>query len=414
MKTKNNLFIRQILKFLSLKLNLIMTLILIIVFVLLYFANIFGSNNGNVTWIFSSSMQTLAALIALLPISYSYYLHNIEAVKGDNYDNYIIKKLEKDVYHEMMFVIIYSLVIIIFNLINLYLIYTLKSALFTAFLTVLAIQFLVVYIYRLFDPERVNNILKDLDKTVIDPYQKKVSLDLFITQYLDLETAVKDYISNGNDNEMIDKLPLYDIVDNLSKDFPEIDKYYDTFKEIIYHRNNLIHNYHDVEVDYSKYEKIIDLINIFEKHNVYFVTQNIFSSVIKIKDTIVSSLKEYFIQSSSLKQFDENYLSDFVEDICSELHSHFVSDYYITRSVNGTLDTDFEILQNNYSNRKLVGIDIRTADTKKFKELATAFFKRMANRYLYLFIINYDYKNNLFEVSYLTKGNEIRNVIVKP
>ncbi len=414
MKVKKHQFLKQIFKFLLLKQNIIMTLILVIVFVVLYIVNIFGANNSNVTWIFSSSMQTLAALIALLPISYSYYLHNIEAAKGDNYDNYIIKKLEKDVYYEMMFVIIYSLVIIVFNLINLYLIYTLKSALFTAFFSVLAIQYLVVYIYRLFDPERVNNILKDLDKIVINPGQKKVSLDQFITQYLNLETAVKDYISNENDNELIDKLPLYDIVDNLSKDFPEINKHFDTFKEIIYHRNNLIHNYHDVEVDYSKYEKIMDLLNVFEKHNIYFITQSIFSSVAKVKDLIIASLKEYFIETNSLKQFDENYLTDFVEDICSMLHSHFVNDYYITRSVNGTMDTDFEVIQNNYSNRKLVGIDIRTADTKKFKELAKAFYKRMKNRYLYLFIINYDHKNNSFEVSYLTKGNEEKSVIVKP
>ena len=124
--------------------------------------------------------------------------------------------------------------------------------------------------------------------------------------------------------------------------------------------------------------------------------------------------KNTFIESTSLKQFDENYLTDFVEDICSVFHSHFVNDYYITKSVNGTMDTDFEIIQNNYSNRKLVGIDIRTADAKKFSELAQAFYKRMTHRYLYLFIINYDHKNNLFEVSYLTKGNEVRNVIVKP
>lgn len=410
MEKDKNLFFKQLLKFLTLKQNIILFSVLLVIFVVIYFVFTLNPNDANVTWIFSSSMQTLAALIALLPISYSYYLHNIEAAKKDDYDNYIIKKLEKDVYYEMMFVIIYSLIIIIYNLINLFLIYSIETALLSGFFTVLAIQLLVIYIYRLFDPERVNNILRELDKTTVKENQIKISLDQFITQYLNLETTIKDYISNENDNELIDDVPLYNIVDNLSKDFPEINKYYDTFKEIIFHRNNLIHNYHDVVVDYSKYERIIELIAIFKKHNEYFVTKNIFTDASNIREIIVKTLNEYLVESNSLKAMDGNYLEDFKEDIISLFRSHFVSNYYFTRSLADATDTDFEIIQNNYSNRKIVGIDIRTVDAKLFYTIATSYFNRLNDRYLYLFIINYDYKNNAFDLFYRSKTKGIKSI----
>ena len=410
MEKEKNLFFKQLLKFLTLKQNIILFFGLLIIFVVIYLVFTLNPNDANVTWIFSSSMQTLAALIALLPISYSYYLHNIEAAKKDDYDNYIIKKLEKDVYYEMMFVIIYSLIIIIFNLISLFLVYSIQAALFSAFFTVLAIQLLVIYIYRLFDPERVNNILRELDKTIVQKDQIKISLDQFITQYLNLESSVKDYISNENDNELIDDIPLYNIVDNLSKDFPEINKYYDTFKEIIFHRNNLIHNYHDVVVDYSKYEKIIDLINIFQKHNQYFITQNIFTDSSSIRVIIDKTLKEYLVESNSLKAMDGNYLEDLKEDVISLFRSHFVSTYYFGRGLTDATDTDFEIIQNNYSNRKIVGIDIRTVDSKLFHSIATSYFNRLKDRYLYLFIINYDYQNNAFDLFYRTKTKAIKSI----
>ncbi len=353
-------------------------------------------------------MQTLAALIALLPISYSYYIHNMEDVKKDDYDGYIIKKLKKDVYYEMMFVIIYSLFVIIFNLFNLYLIYNIKSALFTIFLTAVAIQFLVIYIYRLFDPDRVKSILKDLDKSSMNKSQVKISLDEFITQYLNLETAIKDYISNENDNELIDKLPLYDIVDNLSKDFPEINKYYESFKEIIYHRNNLIHNYHDVGVDFEKYEKINELIRIFDRKNQDFVMDNIFASVSSINSIIEKTLSEYLLELQSLKEMEDNYLGDLRENICSLFHSHFVNNYYYAKSLDEATEADFEIIQNNYSNRKIVGIDIRTVDSKELKNIAEPYFNRLNDRFIYLLLINFNHKNHSFEIIYKTKDNKTK------
>lgn len=408
MEKEKKQWLNQIYKFLTLKQNIILFVILTALFITAYFIADLNPNDNNVTWIFSSSMQTLAALIALLPISYSYYIHNMEDAKKDDYDGYIIRRLQKDVYYEMMFVIVYSLLVIIFNLFNLYLIYNLKSALFTVFLTALAIQFLVIYIYRLFDPERVNSILKDLDKASSKQSKIKVSLDEFITQYLNLERAVKDYISNENDNELIDNLPLYDIVDNLSKDFEELDKHYADFKEIIYHRNNLIHNYQDVQVDYEKYEKIQDLISIFEKYNQYFITSHIFNNITDITEKIDITLSEYLLESKSMKEIDENYLSDLKADICSLFHSHFVSDYFITKSLDEATETDFEVIQNNYSNRKIVGIDLRTVDSKKLNAVAEPYFKRLRLRFLYLFLINYNHDNNSFDIIYKTKDFKTR------
>ncbi|MBN2540837.1 MAG: hypothetical protein JXB08_04860 [Bacilli bacterium] len=406
-KEKHQLW-NQISRFILLKQNIIIFFCLLALFMASYFFMNLNTNDNNVTWIFSSSMQTLAALIALLPISYSYYLHNIENAKKDDYDSYIIRRLQKDVYYEMMFVIIYSLFVIIFNLFNLYMIYSIKNALFTVFFTALAIQFLVIYIYRLFDPDRVNSILRDLDKKSEKQSDIKVSLDEFITQYLNLETAVKDYISNENDNEMIDKLPLYDIVDNLSKDFENLSRHYDTFKEIIYHRNNLIHNYNVVEVDYEKYEKILDLISVFEKYNQHFITQHVFSGINSVMETIEKTLSEYLLESISLRAMDENYLADLKSDICSLLHSHFVSNYYITKSLNDASETDFEIIQNNYSNRKIVGIDIRTVHSKQLTKVSEPYFKRLKERFLYLFLINYNVSNNGFEIIYKTSDNKTK------
>lgn len=406
-KEKHQLW-NQISRFILLKQNIIIFLCLLALFLASYFFMNLNTNDNNVTWIFSSSMQTLAALIALLPISYSYYLHNIENAKKDDYDSYIIRRLQKDVYYEMMFVIIYSLFVIIFNLFNLYMIYSIKNALFTVFFTALAIQFLVIYIYRLFDPDRVNSILRDLDKKSEKQSDIKISLDEFITQYLNLETAVKDYISNENDNEMIDKLPLYDIVDNLSKDFEDLNRHYDTFKEIIYHRNNLIHNYNVVEVDYEKYEKILDLISVFEQYNQHFITQHVFSGINSVMETIEKTLSEYLLESISLRAMDENYLGDLKTDICSLLHSHFVSNYYITKSLNDASETDFEIIQNNYSNRKIVGIDIRTVHSKQLTKVSEPYFSRLRERFLYLFLINYNVSNNGFEIIYKTTDNKTK------
>ena len=406
-------FIKRALKFLSNLYNVILTLILIIVFVLFRFVIQIDLTAANVTWIYSSSMQTLAALIALLPISYGYYINNIDDAKSEEFDSYVIERLKSDVYYNMMTVILYSLFVIILNLISFFVNYNVMAAFIIALLTIQGIGLIALYIYRLFDPNQVREVLKEFDTSKdIDPNQKLISLDSFITEYLELESQVKDFISNENDSELVDNLPLYDIVDNLSKDFPEIQEHYDTFKEIIFHRNNLIHNYTDTVVDFSKYEKMIDLKELFEKWNIAFVQKKIFGNVVKIKNTIEKVLQEFKIDHQNKTVVEGTELEDYKEEMVSLLHSYFVSDYYFTKSLDNAGDTDFEVIQNNYSERKLIGIDIKAIHKRNTTQISNAFFKRMEGRFLYLFLINFEPTQKVFTVQYKTKDNELRNFII--
>ncbi|MBN2605469.1 MAG: hypothetical protein JXR62_06590 [Bacilli bacterium] len=410
-------FMKQIFKFLFLMNNLILGFFVIGFLIFIYQYNYLYNSNDNYTWIYSASMQTLAALIALLPISFSYYLHKIEDQKSKEFDSYILKKLEKDVYYEMMFVIMFSLLSIIINLGSLFFRFNYSTAVIATGFTLFSVQFVVIYIYRLFDPDRVFDILKEFDvETEIstEGTQKIVTLDEFITIYLQLETVVKDYISNENDNSLIDKLPLYDIVDNLSKDFPVLEEYYKDFKEIIFHRNNLIHNYNEVTVDYNKYSRILELIKVFEKYNDQFISDKIFSNVSAVKNIIEIALTEYSSDYRNKdKSVDNIQISTYEEDVSSLLQSYFISDYYETLDFEESEDMDFEIIQNNYSNRKLLGIDFKMTDSKNFKILSKPLLSKLMNKYLYIFIINYDLALNQFEVHYLTKDKKQRSDIFK-
>jgi len=359
-------------------------------------------------------MQTLAALIALLPISYGYYINNIDDEKNDELDGYIIEKLKSDVYHNMMTVIIYSLFVIILNLIGFFIVFNVMFAFIIALLTIEGIGLIAIYIYRLFDPNQVRIVLKEFDSNYdIDPDQKQISLDTFISEYLELETQVKDFVSNENDNELADGLPLYDIVDNLSKDFPEIQENFDIFKEIIFHRNNLIHNYTDTVVDYGKYSKMIELKELFEKFNTMFVQKRIFGNVVKIKNTIEKVIKEYRTDYQNASVVEGDVPSDFKEEIVSLLHSYFVSDYYFSKSLDNARDTDFELIQNNYSERKLLGIDIKSINKRSVTQISSSFFKRMNSRFLYVFLINFEPTSRAFTVQSKTKDNELRTYTVK-
>jgi hypothetical protein len=369
---------------------------------------------NNVTWIYSSSMQTLAALIALLPISYGYYINNLDNEKNEGIDSYVINRLKSDVYYDMMTVIVYSLFVIVVNLLSFYLAYSVIFSLIVGLLTIEGIGLISLYIYRLFDPNKVKEIFKEFDTaTDKSSTDQSVSLDTFITKYLELETAVKDFISNKNDNELIDKLPLYDIVDNLSKDFPEINEHYETFKEIIYHRNNVIHNYIETIVDNSKYQKILELTDLFDKYNNMFIQKNIFGNVVKIKNVIEVCIKEYLVDTQNDQLEIGSIAEDFKEDIASLLRSYFISDYYNTLSLDKAKDTDFEVIQNNYSERKLVGIDVKSIIPKNLKSIANSYFQRLQNRFMYLFLINYDPNKNTFVVMYKTKDNELRSIVVQ-
>lgn len=405
---------RQAVKFLTNRYNIILTIVLIVIFVTIRFFVPLTLVDDNATWIFSSSMQTLAALIALLPISYGYYINNLDNVKSDDYDSYVVERLKSDVYYEMMTVIMYSLVVIIINLLSLFSNSNTYIALIIALLTIEGIGLISLYIYRLFDPNKVREILKEFDtSSVIDPNQQHVSLDTFITEYLELETTVKDFISNENDNEMVDTLPLYDIVDNLSKDFPEIQEYYDTFKEIIFHRNNVIHNYTETVVDYAKYAKILELKDVYEKLNNQFVQKKIFANVISVRKIVEKCLREYVLDTENADVEIGTVPDDYREDIVSLLHSYFISDYYFTNSLEDAHDVDFEVIQNNYSERKLLGLDIKSLQPKNLRNIATSYFQRLFQRYAYIFLINYDSNKHQFIIMYKTKDHELRSIVVK-
>ncbi len=406
--------LRHVFTFLTTKYNLALTFFLIIVFVVFRFIVEIQLVPSNITWIYSSSMQTLAALIALLPISYGYYINNLDNEKSGGFDSYIINRLKSDVYYDMMTVIIYSLVVIIINLLSFFINYNIQFSFVIALLTIEGIGLISLFIYRLFDPNKVKEIFKEYDTSSgITSTQQVISLDVFITKYLELETAVKDFISNKNDNLLVDKLPLYDIVDNLSKDFPEINEYYDTFKEIIFHRNNVIHNYTETAVDYQKYEKILELIDLFDKLNNMFIQNNIFGNVVKVKSVIEKCLKEYLLDMQNKNVEIGTVPADFKEEIISLLHSYFISDYYFTNSLENAQDADFEVIQNNYSERKLIGIDVKSINAKNLTSIATSYFHRLEHRFMYLFLINFDPKQNIFIVMYKTKDKELRSIIVK-
>ena len=405
-------FLKSALKFLSSFYILLLTSVLIILFFIFFFL-VPLDLTGDSTWIYSSSMQTLAALIALLPISYGYYISNLDREVRAEMDSYIIERLKRDVYYDMMTVIVYSIFVIVINLLSFFVYFTDITILIIALLTIEGIGLMAVYIYRLFDPNKVKEIMKELDISKdIESNQTKISLDTFITEYLELETQVKDFISNENDNEIVDKLPLYDIVDHFSKDFNEIGEHFDTFKEIIFHRNNLIHNYNDTFVDYNKYEKMLELKEIFDKLNLNFIQKNIFGNVVKIKNNIEKVLKEFKTDNQN-RGIDSNYLpEDFKEEIVSLLASYFVSDYYFTNHLEEAKDVDFEIVQSNYSERRLVGIDIKSINQRNYTQIASDFFKRNSGRFMYVFLINFEPIQKIFTIQYQTKENELRTFTV--
>lgn len=403
-------FLRHALRFLSSIYIVVLTVFLVVLYVVMVHVVGLDMDNANATWVYSSSMQTLAALIALLPISYGYYINNVDSEKSDAYDSYIIQRLKRDVYVEMITVIAFSLVVIVINLVSFFLSYHVMSSFVIGLLTIEGIGLIALYIFRLFDPSKVRDILREFDKSSdVDPTLQPISLDTFITDYLKLETSVKDFLSNENDNELVDKLPLYDIVDNLSKDVPELMAHYDTFKEIIFHRNNLIHNYMDTVVDHSKYARMLELKDLFDRYNDSFVHQKVFANVGTIRKMIEKAIDEYKIDRQN--ENVETLLDEYKEDIVSLLHSYFISDYYVTHSFDEASDADFEVIQNNYSERKLLGIDIKSIEPNKLPRLASDFFRRLQERFLYLFLLNFDPDKDEFVIYYLTKDKTQRSVI---
>ena len=410
------LFIKHIISFFRSIYVVVLSLTVFVVFMLLTFVFDTSLDISVSTWVYSSSMQTLGALIALLPISYAYYINNLDNEKSNILDSYVVDQLKRDVYFDLMLVISYCFTVILVNLSGFVFMNDLNLSLVVIMLSVEGIGLIAFYILRLFNPNKVNEILKSYDTSSIAQdgnVQNSVSLDSFITEYLELEKQVKDFLSNENDNSLVDKLPLYDIVDVFSKDFIEIKENYDSFKEIIFHRNNLIHNYSDTNVDNAKYSKILELIDLFKRNNNAFISKNVFGNILSIKSIVEKSLKEYLLDMQNRSMLSQEIAIDFKEDIVSLLHSYFVSDYFSTVSLEDADEADFEIIQNNYSERKIVGIDIKSIRSKNITTISASFFSRLKNKFLYLVLINYDPSKNVFTLIYQTKDKEVRHVVVK-
>ncbi|MCF7926506.1 MAG: hypothetical protein K9L74_02925 [Candidatus Izimaplasma sp.] len=411
MENKKIDFIRNVISFIMHPVNSILYIGILVIMVVLWFTNTLIINAGNYTWIYSTSMQVLAAMIALLPISYSFYLARVDEEQDSILDRFIIRNLKKDGYYDLMFVILFSILTIIMNLIFLFLLEKVIFAIVATLFTLLSIQYAAVFVYRLFNPDRVKEHIKKLDTSTRKTKEdSKITLDGFIKQYLSLEAVVKDYISNENDNEIIDDSPLYDIVDQFQKDIPAIKEHYDIFKEIIYHRNNIIHNYTEISIDKNKYSKILELIEEFKKLNNKFISDNIFKNVTSIRTIIDKAVKDYSADYRNVDvDIDSASSTNYEEVISNIFEDYFVSPYYKTLNTDECEDTDFEVVQNNYSERKILGIELRMTDSKNFKDQYNELFDRLKDKYLYLFVVNNNIVDNIFEIGYMTKDKKVKS-----
>lgn len=408
MKRKNKFFIREIKHFSKIKANQVFFLFILLVILFLGYFSELDKHPDNFTWIYSTSMQVLGALIALLPISYSFYLANIDKTREKEFDSYVLETLKKDGYYELMFVITVSVITIVINLVFFFLQNREIYALIAAFFSLLSIQLVTIFIYQLFDPDRAKIILKQFDvPTEYDPSHKRVTLDEFIMQYEKLEQVVKDFISKDSKNDKLTKMAFYDVMDTYKKDYKMIQIYYNDIKEIIFHRNNVIANYTDVMVDYTKYVKIVAIIKEFQKANEEFISVKVFPSVSTVRNIIDDALKEY------LDGFNHNRGGDIVpakyqNKLAGILNTKFKSRYYEKLVFAKGATTDFEIVQKNLSKSKLVGIDFKLLDSNRFNTVSKSLFRKLQNDYMYIFTINFNIEHSVFEVAYLTKDRKMR------
>lgn len=408
MKRKNRFFIREIKHFSKIKANQIFFLFILLVILFLGYFSKLENHPENFTWIYSTSMQVLGALIALLPISYSFYLANIDKTREKEFDSYVLETLKKDGYYELMFVVTVSVITIVINLVFFFLENREAYALIAAFSTLLSIQLVTIFIYQLFDPERANIILKQFDvPTEFDPTHKRVTLEEFLREYEKLELLVKDFISKDSTNEKLAKMPFYNVMDTYNKDYKMIQIYYDDIKEIIFHRNNVIANYTDVMVDYTKYVKIVSIIKEFEKANEEFISTRIFPSVSSVRNIIDEALNEY-LDGFNNNRGGEIIPRNYKNKLAGILNTKFKSRYYEKLVFAKGATTDFEIIQKNLSQRKLVGVDFKLLDSNRFNTVSKSLFRKLQDEYLYIFTINFNIEHGVFEVAYLTKDRKMR------
>jgi hypothetical protein len=376
--------------------------VVIIVFVYVA-ASTQGVQTLNEATIYATLIAVISALIALLPISYGFYLNNLESEQTSKFDLFLIKQLQKDAYFEMMFVILFAVMTIAIKVLFLLSPVPLLFTLISVILGMIAIQYVTVFNIRLFDPDRVLKVLASMDKTNSHDLLRKVSLDQFIQRYLELETEIKNYISLHQETSVIESLPLYDIVDQFSDDFPMIQEDYLALKEIIYHRNNIIHNYHKINIDPSKFDALTHLSERYKKATNRFIEEELYANVTVPKSLVVKSCHD-FLQ-------DERRLHDFSFHGFNELLSTLLDTYFNNPLVqvqhDFDKDLDYVVQLNNYSKQPLLGIAMHHTSEKNFDSLAKRVFAK-STKHRYVFAMNLATDKSKFTVMYLTKDKQIR------
>ena len=110
------LFIKHFISFFRSKFVIVLSVTIFCFYILINFVFNTVLDVAISTWVYSSSMQTLGALIALLPISYAYYINNLDNEKSEILDSYVVDQLKRDVYFDLMLVISYCFTVILVNL----------------------------------------------------------------------------------------------------------------------------------------------------------------------------------------------------------------------------------------------------------------------------------------------------------
>ena len=362
-----------------------------------------GVQTLNEATIYATLIAVNSALIALLPISYGFYLNNLESEQTSKFDLFLIKQLQKDAYFEMMFVILFAVITIAIKVLFLLSPVPVLFTLISVILGLIAIQYVTVFNIRLFDPDRVLKVLSSLDKSSSHDLVRKVSLDQFIQRYLELETQIKNYISLHQETKLIESLPLYDIVDQFSSEFPMIQEDYQGLKEIIYHRNNIIHNYHKTKIDPLKFDALNILAERYKKATNRFIEEELYANVTVPKNLVLKTCED-FLQ-------DERRLHDFTFHGFNELLSTLLDTYFTNPLVqiqhDFDKDLDYLVQLNNYSMQPLLGIAMHHTSEKNFDALAKRVFAT-STKTRYVFAINLSNDKSKFTVMYLTKDKQVR------
>jgi hypothetical protein len=394
-------FVQKSFEFIQRPVNLLLNA-LIAGFVFL-FATTQGIQTLNEATIYATLIAVISALIALLPISYGFYLNNLESEQTSKFDLFLIKQLQKDAYFEMMFVILFAVITIAVKVLFLLSPVPVLFSLISVILGLVAIQYVTVFNIRLFDPDRVLKVLSAMDKTSSHDLVRKVSLDQFIQRYLDLETEIKNYISLHQETKLIESLPLYDIVDQFSSEFPMIQEDYDSLKEIIYHRNNIIHNYHKTKIDPVKFDALNLLTERYKKATNRFIEDELYANVTVPKNLVIKTCED-FLQ-------DERRLHDFTFHGYNELLSTLLDTYFTNELVriqhDFDKDLDYLVQLDNYSKQSLIGIAMHHTSEKNFDALAKRVFGT-STKTRYVFAINLSTDKSKFTMMYLTKDKQVR------